>query len=156
MSSKTLIMAHDMGTSRNKATIIDLQGRILGKALDNYEIEYPQTHWAQQNPEDWWDAICKGSRRVLEESGTKPDEIVGSPAGGLLDGVQSADEPDRPDAAAGGGDVGEPTAMIRAGGAAQDPGVGVLDPPSVVVAAVQGGWRGHRCHHGIGGKPMPK
>lgn len=66
-----------MGTSRNKATLIDISGKIIGKAIDEYDIEYPQTHWAQQNPEDWWEAICHGSRRVLEETGTKPEEIVG-------------------------------------------------------------------------------
>jgi xylulokinase len=63
--AKKYILAHDMGTGGSKAVLYDADGAMLAKAFHSYETLYPQPRWAEQRPEDWWDAIVKGTRQVL-------------------------------------------------------------------------------------------
>ena len=62
------ILAHDLGTSGNKASLFDQDGRLIDSAVIPYPVHYPQKGWAEQNPKDWWQAVCKASRQVLERN----------------------------------------------------------------------------------------
>lgn len=61
------ILAHDLGTSGNKASLFDQDGRLIDSAVIPYSVHYPKRGWAEQNPKDWWQAVCKASRQVLEK-----------------------------------------------------------------------------------------
>ena len=37
----------------------------------------PQNGWAEQNPEDWWQVVCTGTRAVLEQSGADAASVRG-------------------------------------------------------------------------------
>ena len=56
------IIAHDLGTTGNKATLYDRDGRLVGSVFYGYETEYAHTGWAEQNPENWWLAVCRSTR----------------------------------------------------------------------------------------------
>ncbi|MFQ6100032.1 MAG: FGGY-family carbohydrate kinase [Anaerolineae bacterium] len=62
------IIAHDVGTSGNKAVLVDMKGNIHGSAFQPYPIHYPRPDWAEQEPEDWWSAVAATTRQVLEKS----------------------------------------------------------------------------------------
>ena len=68
MSSAALILAHDLGTTGNKATLFDAGGELLGSAFASYATVYPQPNWAEQNPEDWWHAVCVTTQQLLAET----------------------------------------------------------------------------------------
>jgi xylulokinase len=70
------IVAHDVGTSRNKAVLIDSLGRVHGSASAPYPVHFPHPDWAEQEPEDWWRAVSTTTRRLLEESGVPPRHVV--------------------------------------------------------------------------------
>ncbi|MFN8379845.1 MAG: FGGY-family carbohydrate kinase [Anaerolineae bacterium] len=70
------VIAHDLGTTGNKATLFDAQGRLIGSTFYGYGTEFAQTGWAEQNPEDWWQAVCATTRELLQKTGAKPDEIA--------------------------------------------------------------------------------
>ena len=53
------IMAHDLGTSGNKATLYTTEGELVNSVVARYETFYEQERWAEQNPEDWWKAVCE-------------------------------------------------------------------------------------------------
>jgi xylulokinase len=55
---KSHIIAHDLGTTGNKATLYNPEGQLVGSAFYAYGTQYPHTSWAEQNPEDWWQAVC--------------------------------------------------------------------------------------------------
>ena len=59
------IIAHDLGTSGNKATLFDEDGRMVTSETFAYGCHYFNTNWAEQNPEDWWQAICETSRNLI-------------------------------------------------------------------------------------------
>ncbi|MHA1895931.1 MAG: xylulokinase [Promethearchaeota archaeon] len=75
-NDKKYIIAHDHGTSGNKATLVDLDGNIIDFITVEYPILYPKPGWAEQDPEDWWHAVCEGTKKLLDTTGTKPEEIA--------------------------------------------------------------------------------
>lgn len=46
----------DIGTSELKALLIDGQGEILASAHAALTVQRPHPHWAEQDPEAWWQA----------------------------------------------------------------------------------------------------
>ncbi len=70
------ILAHDVGTSNNKAVLVDVEGNVIGKSIYPYDIHYPQPGWAEQSPDDWWKAVTESSRQVLSETKISPADIL--------------------------------------------------------------------------------
>lgn len=70
------ILAHDLGTSGNKATLYRADGRLEASAVASYETRYPHPGWAEQDPEDWWRAVCRSTRDLLARSGAGADEVA--------------------------------------------------------------------------------
>jgi xylulokinase len=71
------ILAHDMGTSADKAVLVRVDGEIVETAKQEYPIYHPHPNWAEQNPDDWWDAIGHTTRAVLKKSRISPEKVVG-------------------------------------------------------------------------------
>ncbi|MFZ6030012.1 MAG: xylulokinase [Chloroflexota bacterium] len=72
----SLLLAHDLGTTGDKATLFDLEGRALASAFYGYETRYPHPNWAEQNPEDWWQAVCTASHQVIVQAQIAPADIA--------------------------------------------------------------------------------
>ena len=51
------ILAHDLGTSGNKATLFSDEGKMITSEVFRYDCHYFNTNWAEQDPEDFWKAI---------------------------------------------------------------------------------------------------
>jgi xylulokinase len=73
---KSYIIAHDLGTTGNKATLYNKDGKLVGSVFYAYGTDYPHTSWAEQNPEDWWQAVCASTRQLLARTGARPDNIA--------------------------------------------------------------------------------
>jgi len=71
------IIAHDVGTSSNKAVLFDVEGKVISSATEFYPLYNPHPNWAEQDPEDYWKAIVKTTREVMEKSGASPEEFLG-------------------------------------------------------------------------------
>jgi xylulokinase len=52
-----LVLGIDVGTSSTKAVLADVEGRFLASASSSYDYATPQPGHAEQNPEDWWQAV---------------------------------------------------------------------------------------------------
>ncbi len=81
----------DVGTSGVKGVAIDESGEVLAVAEASYALATPRAGWAEQDPEDWWEA----SRSVLDEL----CETAGRPAAiglsGQMHGLVPLDDHDR-------------------------------------------------------------
>jgi xylulokinase len=66
--AKQFILAHDLGTTGNKASLFDSQGKVKASAFYGYRTEYPHPNWVEQNPEDWWQAICISTRQLISSA----------------------------------------------------------------------------------------
>jgi xylulokinase len=70
-------LAHDAGTGGNKAVLVDEEGDVCCTAFAPYETHYPRPDWAEQDPEDWWQAVVTTTRQVIKKSGISPEDIIG-------------------------------------------------------------------------------
>lgn len=73
---KAYVLAHDLGTTGNKATLYDAEGLLRGSAFYAYDTRYPETGWAEQDPNDWWTAICSTTQQLLQETGISGSEVA--------------------------------------------------------------------------------
>ncbi|MDR1905603.1 MAG: FGGY-family carbohydrate kinase [Clostridiales bacterium] len=71
------IIAHDMGTSSDKAVLIDFNGRIIASATENYPTFYPYPAWVEQSPDDYWNAVCAASNRLMTKNAINPKFVKG-------------------------------------------------------------------------------
>lgn len=71
------VIAHDVGTSSNKAVLIEHTGKIIASAEQEYGFSYPKPGWVEQNPEDYWKGIIRSTKSILKTSGLQPSEIIG-------------------------------------------------------------------------------
>ena len=51
------ILAVDVGTSSLKAVLYSPDGRVKGTSSQRYSYQTPNPGWAEQDPEDWWQAL---------------------------------------------------------------------------------------------------
>lgn len=72
-----LLLGIDIGTSACKVALFNKSGQVLAQANQPYSLYYPNPGWVEQNPEEWWLAICKSIQEVLRQSGIAPEQIVG-------------------------------------------------------------------------------
>ena len=61
-----LILGIDIGTSGCKAAAFTRDGEVRAKASEEYRVFYPQSGWAEQDPEEWWQATCRAIWRITE------------------------------------------------------------------------------------------
>lgn len=64
--SKYLI-SHDLGTSSDKASLFSTEGQLIRSYTVPYEVRYFQKNCAEQDPQDWWDAVCLATRKITED-----------------------------------------------------------------------------------------
>ncbi|HEY3320515.1 MAG TPA: xylulokinase [Planctomycetota bacterium] len=64
------LLAHDLGTSGNKATLYTVDGNLVASHTSAYETHFFNGNWAEQNPQDWWKAICESSQALLAGANT--------------------------------------------------------------------------------------
>ena len=66
--AKQFILAHDLGTTGNKASLYDAQGRVRASSFFGYGTEFPRVNWVEQNPENWWQAVCVSTKQLLSSA----------------------------------------------------------------------------------------
>ncbi|HAG68477.1 MAG TPA: carbohydrate kinase, partial [Lachnospiraceae bacterium] len=70
-----LLLGIDIGTSACKVAVFDKDGNVAAQENEAYKVYYPKNGWAEQAPEEWWEAICSAVRRVLEAPEVSAEDI---------------------------------------------------------------------------------
>ena len=76
----------DLGTSAVKLLLVDGSGQICGSVSEEYPLSFPQPDWSEQEPADWWDAVCRGLKRLLD--GQDASQVAGIGVGGQMHGLE--------------------------------------------------------------------
>lgn len=66
--SKNFIIAYDLGTSSNKATLFDDEGILIASSVESYKTLFPCPGWAEQNQKDWWESVKNSTFKLLEKN----------------------------------------------------------------------------------------
>jgi xylulokinase len=85
------VLAHDLGTSGNKATLFDAAGQLVDSAFAPYATSFPHPNWAEQEPEAWWEAVCTTTKQLLSSSGVGANEIAAVGFSGMMMGCLPVD-----------------------------------------------------------------
>lgn len=72
---KEYLLGIDIGTSACKVAAFSPDGTALAQASRSYPVYYPEPGWAEQEPGEWWSAVCEALREVLAETG--PANVCG-------------------------------------------------------------------------------
>lgn len=74
---KPYLLGIDIGTSACKIAIFDKTGNVIAAESGDYKVYYSQPGWAEQNPEEWWAAVCGAVKAALKKGKIKAEEIAG-------------------------------------------------------------------------------
>lgn len=83
------LIGMDIGTSGTKTVLFDLEGNTLCSKTVEYPLYQPKNGWAEQEPEDWWNAAAETLRAVT--AGIDSSEIAGVGLSGQMHGLVMLD-----------------------------------------------------------------
>ena len=84
------ILAHDLGTSGNKASLMDREGRLIHSITESYRTHFLGEGLVEQDPLDWWQAVCRCTEAMLEK--VSADEIGAVSFSAQMNGCLLVDE----------------------------------------------------------------
>ena len=85
----------DIGTGGSRALLVDASGEVVAGVTEAHEdIEMQRPLWAEQRPEDWWQAARTAIREVLAKAGAKGGDVAGVGFSGQMHGLVLLDEAD--------------------------------------------------------------
>lgn len=91
-----MLIAHDLGTTGNKASLHDEAGRLIAAVTVGYPVRFDGGGVAEQDPDDWSDAVVAATRRLLDETGADPRKVTGLVVSGQMMGAVLLDADFRP------------------------------------------------------------
>ncbi|MFE6996959.1 xylulokinase [Microbacterium sp. NPDC057659] len=94
-----MIIAHDLGTTGNKASLHHDDGRLVASVTVPYPARFAAGGIAEQDPHDWWNAVVAATRDLVARTGTAASDVQGLVVSGQMMGAVLLDadgEPARP------------------------------------------------------------
>ncbi len=76
MREKDLILGIDIGTTGTKCSLYDFSGKKVAAAYREYPMIHPQNNWTEQNPEQWWSAVCSNLQEIFHNQGIDSGRIA--------------------------------------------------------------------------------
>lgn len=83
------LIAHDLGTSGDKATLFTTDGELVRSITYVYPTHFFRSTWAEQDPEDWWSAVCENNKALLKDVDKK--QVAGMAFSGQMMGCVPVD-----------------------------------------------------------------
>ena len=71
------VIGVDAGTESLRAGVFDLEGNPLAFSSTAYQTTFPKPGWAEQNPQDWWEALGKSVINSITVLNKEPAHIKG-------------------------------------------------------------------------------
>jgi len=86
----------DVGTGGSRALLIDERGGVrAGYTAVHEDMHMERPLWAEQRPENWWDAVVEAIRGVLAKAGAAGSEVRGIGLSGQMHGLVILDAGNR-------------------------------------------------------------
>jgi xylulokinase len=82
------LLGIDIGTGGTRVVLLDGDGRVVSAATAAHPpFSAPHVGWAEQNPSDWWAAVCSAIPECLAHGKTTGGEISGIALTGQMHGL---------------------------------------------------------------------
>ena len=88
------IIIYDFGTSSLKTCLFDIDSeiRIAANASASYKLTILDNGGAEQDTEEWWQAICATTKELFRKTDVRPEEVSGLAFCAQMQGVVLVDE----------------------------------------------------------------
>lgn len=86
-----MLIAHDLGTSGDKASLHEMDGTVLASVTVSYPTRWGERSQVEQDPEDWWRAVREATALLLSQTSTPADQVSGICVGGTMMAVVLVD-----------------------------------------------------------------
>ncbi len=81
---RSFLLGIDIGTTSTKVVLIDSMGNILADASMPSTLSSMQATWAEEDPEQWWQNVCKLIPDVISKARIRPVDISAIGASGMV------------------------------------------------------------------------
>ena len=88
------LLAHDLGTSGNKATLYSTDGVLIKSVTSPYALHVENGGCAEQDPMEWWRAVCESTKALTAE--IDPAQIAAVSFSGQMMGCVCVDRNGNP------------------------------------------------------------
>ncbi|NVM29631.1 MAG: xylulose kinase [Candidatus Helarchaeota archaeon] len=86
------ILAHDHGTSGSKAAIISTRGKVIDFEFQETPLYLIEGGGAEQNPDEWWDAIITTSKKLIDKQLVSTEDIIAICTSSQMSGTVAVDQ----------------------------------------------------------------
>ncbi len=69
---KNYILVNDMGTTGNKAALLDEELQVVASVSKTYETYYPKPNWSTQKISEVYDVVASCVKGVIQKSAIDP------------------------------------------------------------------------------------
>ncbi len=94
------VITYDVGTTGMKACLFDISAeesvKFIAGETDGYELHVLPNGGVEQDPEDWWQAMARATKKLLEKTGIPKEEIKGISFCSQFQTVVMVDEEGKP------------------------------------------------------------
>ena len=73
------VIGVDAGTESMRAGVFDLTGTVIAEGVTPIATRFPQAGWAEQSPEEWWQALGSSVRQAVANARSAPTRSSASP-----------------------------------------------------------------------------
>jgi xylulokinase len=95
-SDSSLVLGVDLGTGGPKVALVSATAAIVAHAFEPVGLTLLDGGGAEQDPGEWWDAMVRATRRMLDESSVEASRVVGVGCTGQWSGTVAASEDGTP------------------------------------------------------------
>lgn len=88
------VLAYDIGTTGNKTCLYEVSDTIelVASAMEGYGLTFTSGGGAEQNPDDWWNAMANTTKKILKKNKINPSEIKGISFCSQMQGIVLVDK----------------------------------------------------------------
>ena len=90
------LLGLDVGTTGTKAILFTVSGEVVAQSYCGYPTQMPQVEFREQDPEDWWQAVCQTTKAVCAGKEADVAALSLSTQGGTMVAVDDTMQPLRP------------------------------------------------------------
>ena len=86
------LLGIDIGTSGTKTILFDEKGNKICSHTVEYDLIQPKNGWAEQDPEQWWEAVKETIKYIVKNTNINVEDIKGIGLSGQMHGLVMLDK----------------------------------------------------------------
>lgn len=87
MQAQRYVIGADVGSQGMKTVLLNARGAIVASAYAAYDPRYPAPTWAEEDPNDWEQALATTVRLVMQQADARPESVIALALASQVDGL---------------------------------------------------------------------